>query len=82
MTTASKKKLRGLVGLAGSAVVIWGLTFVVLPALTASFTSFQTLADFIDESGIDTGQFYYTDVEIVSHADIGARSTIEYFSGK
>lgn len=74
--------LRGVLKLIGSGVVIWLLTFTILPALTSSFTSFQTLANFIDGSGIDTGQFYYTDVDIVTKADIGTRSTMEYFAGK
>lgn len=74
--------IKGYLKLTGAIVVVWVMTFVVLPAVTHSFSSFQTLADFIDYSEIDTGQFYYTDVEIVTKADIGARSTIAYFSDK
>lgn len=82
MKTSVKEHLTGIVQLIGAIAVVWSMTFVVLPAVTNSFQSFKTLAGFIDESEIDTGQFYYTDVEIVAHADMGARSTIEYFSGK
>lgn len=78
----NSKGLRGVVQLIGSIGVIWLLTFVVMPALASSCASFRTLAEFIDESEIDTGQFYYTDVEIVTKADLGARSTIEYFAGR
>lgn len=77
-----KSSLKGWLQLAASLFAIWTMTYVALPAITNSSTSFQTLADFIDSSGIDTGQFYYTDVEIITQADIGARSTIEFFSGK
>jgi hypothetical protein len=77
-----KSRLKGWLQLTASLFAVWALTFVVLPAITDSSVSFQTIARFIDYSGIDTGQFYYTDVEIVTRADIGARSTIEYFSGK
>lgn len=77
-----KKTRKGVAQLIGSGLVIWIMTFFVLPAITNSFSSFKTLADFIDSSGIDTGQFYYTDVEIVTKADIGARSTIEFFSDR
>ena len=82
MSEKIKKQAKGVAGLLCSLFVIWSLTFYILPTISGSFHSFKTLADFIDESEIDTGQFYYTDVEIVTHADIGARSTIEYFSGK
>lgn len=73
------KKLKGVGQLVTAISLIWVMTFVVLPALTRSFTSFSTLAAFIDSSGIDTGQFYYTDVEIVTQADIGARSSIKFY---
>ena len=75
-------RLKGVGQLVGAITVIWLMTFIVLPALTGSFTSFSTLAAFIDSSGIDTGQFYYTDVEIVTRADIGARSSIEFYQSQ
>lgn len=84
MTTEKsiKSRTKGVVQLLSTGVAVWAMTFFVLPAVTNSCSSFKTLADFIDSSGIDTGQFYYTDVEIVTKADIGARSTIEFFSDK
>lgn len=75
----TKHNHRGILQLIGAIVLIWALTFQILPTLTRSFTSFSTLADFIDFSGIDTGQFYYTDVEIVTQADLGARSSIDFY---
>ncbi|WP_432735745.1 hypothetical protein [Maridesulfovibrio sp. FT414] len=58
--------------------VIWAAVFVAGPWLIGKSTQFQTLADFVVESGIETGEFYYTDVEIVGHADHNARSSMEY----
>lgn len=58
--------------------VIWAMVFVAGPWLITKSDSFQTLADFVVESEIETGEFYYTDVEIVGHADHNARSSMEY----
>lgn len=77
-----KSTFKGIMQLLCSLFVIWSMTYVVMPAITNSNDSFRTLADFIDSSGIDTGQFYYTDVEIVTKANIGTRSTIEYFTNR
>jgi hypothetical protein len=81
-TKTISNRSRGILHLLGAVTIIWIMTFIVLPTLTGSFTCFQTLADFIDSSGIDTGQFYYTDVEIVTQADVGARSSIAFFQNK
>lgn len=76
------RRLKGVGQLVAAITLIWLMTFIVLPALTGSFKSFSTLAAFIDSSGIDTGQFYYTDVEIVTQADMGARSSIEFYQSR
>jgi len=82
-TTEPKKSLgKGLSQLFVTLVGVWALSFYILPTLTHSSSSIQQLADFIDFSEIDTGMFYYTDLEIVGTADLGARSTIEYFGDK
>ena len=75
-------QLKGVGQLLAAISLIWLMTFVVLPAITNSSKSFSTLAAFIDSSGIDTGQFYYTDVEIVTQADMGARSSIEFYQAR
>ena len=75
-------QLKGVGQLFAAIILIWLMTFIVLPALTSSSKSFSTLASFIDSSGIDTGQFYYTDVEIVTKADLGARSSIEFYKNR
>ncbi|WP_136798614.1 MULTISPECIES: hypothetical protein [Desulfosediminicola] len=83
METASpKSQVRGFAQLIACCFVVWATTFHVLPALTQSHPDILTLADFIDESEIDTGEFYYTGVEVVVQADINTRSTIEYFAHK
>ncbi|WP_237559868.1 hypothetical protein [Desulfohalovibrio reitneri] len=69
-----KRWLSFLLSLAVTAAFIWG----ICPALREASAPIKQMADFVDETGIETGAFYYTDVEIVGHADLGARSTIEY----
>lgn len=73
-----KPLIQRLMALAASVAVIWLFTFVAGPQLVKVVPEFKTLAAFVNESGIETGEFYYTDVEIVGHADHNARSTIEY----
>lgn len=77
-----KSKAKGLMQLVASLVAVWAVTFYLLPKVTSSSDSIQGLADYIDETGIETGNFYYTSVEIVAHADMNARSTIEYFADR
>lgn len=79
---SAKSRVRGVTQLLACCFVIWAATFYVLPALTQSHPDIHKLADFIDESEIDTGEFYYTGVEVVVQADINTRSTIEYFAYK
>jgi hypothetical protein len=57
---------------------LWTMVFVVCPMLRDAVPEIRTLAAFVDETGIETGEFYYTDVEIVGHADHNARSSMEY----
>ncbi|HKK32708.1 MAG TPA: hypothetical protein VJ934_04015 [Desulfomicrobiaceae bacterium] len=62
---------------AGS-LIIYLVCFVLGAKLVQTVPAMRRMAEFVDESGIETGEFYYTDVEIVGHADIGARSTFEH----
>jgi len=82
MSKKLQQTLKGYLKLCTAIAVVWAMTFWVLPALTRSSESIQTLADFIDFSEIDTGRYYYTDVEVVTQADIGIRSTFEYYAHK
>lgn len=67
-----------LLSFAAGVLAVWFVMFVAAPALTNAVPEIRTMADFVDFSGIETGEFYYTDVEIVGHADCNARNTIEY----
>lgn len=58
--------------------ITWVVCFQLAPMLVENVPAMKKMADFVDESGIETGEFYYTDVEIVGHADLNARSSIEY----
>ena len=73
-----KNSSKGLLQLALCGLAIWLLGTIILPSLTALSSNAQQLADFIDESAIDTGQFYYTGIEIVTHAELGARSAVQF----
>ena len=76
-----EKKEKSLAMRVGSLVAataaVWLLVFVLCPLLTNAVPEMRRMAAFVDESGIETGEFYYTDVEIVGHAELGARSTFE-----
>ena len=58
--------------------VLWGVMGYALPVVTDSFETTRQLARYIDESGIETGQFYYTGVEIVNQSDSGARGSVAF----
>lgn len=57
---------------------LWGVMGLALPMLTDAFETTRQLARYIDESGIETGQFYYTGVEILNHAESGARGSVAF----
>ncbi|NJB68353.1 hypothetical protein GGQ74_002026 [Desulfobaculum xiamenense] len=63
---------------AAAVLVTMVVVFVACPALVNAVPEMRRMADFVDESNIETGEFYYTDVECVGHANIGARSTFDY----
>ena len=73
-----KSKRKGLLSLATCIAGVWLITGYILPFVTDSFKTTRTLDDFIDESGIETGQFYYTGVESTSQAEAGARASIAF----
>jgi hypothetical protein len=56
---------------------IWVFMFVVGPFLAKS-SWIKPLADFIEESGIDAGAIYYTEVEEVGEAEMNMRGTFKY----
>lgn len=65
-----------------SLAVVWLLTFKILPFITSMSATTRQLAEFIDASGIETGQFYYTGVEIVTTAESGARGAVFFTNHK
>ena len=67
------------IGALGACIAIFALlTVYVLPFVTNSFEVTRQLADYIDESGIETGQFFYTGVESTARAESGARGAIAF----
>lgn len=58
---------------------IWILSGYILPYITNAFATTRHLADYIDESGVETGQFYYTGVESTAKAEAGARASILFW---
>ena len=57
---------------------LWLMTFVALPALRDASPFFVRMAAFVHESGIETGEFYYTDVEVCGPSSRHARATFEH----
>lgn len=74
----NKSALTRWLSFVGAVFATWLFVFVLCPAVRDTSPFFQELAAFVDESGIETGAFFYTDVEIVGHASHSARSTIVY----
>ena len=58
--------------------IVWAFTFVVCPAIVSSSSEMTAMHEFIEMTGIETGEFFYTDVEVCGDAELGARSTFEY----
>ncbi len=57
--------------------LVWIFMFVAAPRLT-DISLIGRLAGFIEDSGIDAGALFYTEVEETAHAEIHARSIMEY----
>ena len=56
----------------------WATVFVAGPALVQASPAMTHLANVIDENDIETGEFYYTDVEVCAISNLNTRTTIEY----
>ncbi len=63
--------------LAGSIVLVAVFMFVAAPALS-HVTGIRPMAVFIEESGIDAGALYYTDIEVFSEAEVNMQNTMDY----
>ena len=64
--------------LLGGCAAIWAMTFVALPAVIDASPFFTRMAAFVEESGIETGEFFYTDVEVCGEANVATRSTFDH----
>lgn len=56
----------------------WAFLFVFTPFLLEHNDAAGKMSAFIEDTGIDTGQFYYSDLEECAEAELGTRSTFEY----
>lgn len=73
-----KSALRRWTSLILALAVTWMVCFVAAPAFERSSQTMTRMARFIDESGINTGKFYYTDVEACAAANLHTRNTVLY----
>jgi hypothetical protein len=54
-------------------------TYGLAPWMQDKSQAIQTLSTYIDESGIDAGAIYYTEVEEVGEADLMIRDTFRFY---
>ena len=73
-----QQKAKGWLALLSWILLLWTFAFVFAPWLQTKSTSIQTLSTYIDESGIDAGAIYYTEVEEVGEADLMIRDTFRF----
>ena len=57
--------------------LVWIFMFVIAPWIQES-PAVRPLADFIEETGIDAGALYYTEVEEASEAELHMRHALKY----
>ena len=58
---------------------IWLFAFVFAPWLQRHSSTVSTLSTYIEETGIDAGAVYYTEVEEVGDADLMIRDTFRFY---
>ncbi len=64
---------------AGWVFLIWFFIFAAAPWLIRQVPAIKVLANYIEESGIDAGAIYYTEVEEVGEADLAVRNTFRFY---
>ncbi|MDF1577382.1 MAG: hypothetical protein P1P81_02945 [Desulfobulbales bacterium] len=57
--------------------LVWLFILVVAP-LFQKIEMVKTLSAYVEETGIDAGALYYTEVEEAAMAELGSRGTMEY----
>jgi hypothetical protein len=77
MPTKTERKIKGLLGLLASVLIIIIFLFVIGP-WGEKLPGFQPLAEFIDERGIEANMYFYTEVEEFSEADINMNNTMQF----
>ncbi len=77
MSAKTKRKIKGLLGLLISVLIIIIFLFVIGP-WGEKLPGFQPLADFIDERDIEANMYFYTEVEEFSEAQINMNNTMQY----
>ncbi len=83
MQQRSSRSFLGRLGYLGILLgVTWLVVFVLGPALEVRLSPLRQMASLVDKMGIETGEFYYTDVEACTRADMETSDTIRYFIKK
>lgn len=77
-----KSALRRWASLGLGLFLTWAAVFVVGPAVVDSSPSMTHMANVLEETGIESGAWYYTDVEVCAISNVNTRNTIEYLPGK
>ena len=72
------QKIKPWLALLAWVLILWTFAFVLAPWLQQKSKAVQTLATYIDESGIDAGAIYYTEVDEVGEADLMIRDTFRF----
>jgi hypothetical protein len=63
-------------------LLLWTFIFVLGPMLQQKIPAIGILGNYIEESGIDAGAIYYTEVEEVGESDLAIRNTFRFYLPK
>ncbi len=59
--------------------LVWSFIYILCPWLQTNNSTIRQLSTYIEESGIDAGAIYYTEVEEVGDADLAIRDTFRFY---
>lgn len=77
MTQKQKQTIRGWAGLIAGSAVLFTFMFVVGPYFER-YESVRTFTSYVKENNINAGGIWWTDTELTSEAEMGARSTMRF----
>lgn len=77
MTQKQKQTLRGWAGLFAGLAVMSTIMFVVGPYFER-YESVQIFTSYVKDNDINAGGIWWTDTELTSEAEMGARATMRY----